>query len=998
MKTGSNLRTKQISIRRRINDAFVKVMFRLGDPINRYFPAGVRHFYWLALSGVQVLILYGWGIFWQRYRRYWRNENNVSKWLAQLKQGTEQQTAFKIEPKQFQLPKKLKVAVVVHAYYTEVFSEICSYLKNMPCPYTLLISVKDEEDRQVIERQTGSLPLLEKTIVKTVENRGRDIKPFLVDFASELNDFDYVCKIHTKKSLYTGSEKMDRRQYLYKMILGSRQRIQSILTIFARDAEVGIIYPTRFEEMPYWSYTWMSNKWAAAPLVNKLGFDYDPDEYIDYPSGSMFWFKKEALKPLLDMRLTGDDFPEEKGQNDGALQHILERCFTLSARSRGLKYIIINDIKKDIFSYSDAMKISPYFITSPASKVKDALMLADIISFDIFDTLLCRPFASPGKVFQYLEEIVQQCYGVKEFARLRQEAESKIRSQLGQSGDVKISQVYQLLADMAGINREVAVNILELELTTEIRLLIPRRDMLDSFEEAKKTGKRIILVTDTYYERQHIERILESKGISGYSQLYISSEEGKRKDRGDMWDHIIKCEKITDNNFLHVGDNEQSDLQMLSNRGYFRSIIHVMKPSVLFRQSAYGQSLWQLLNPRKGWRENLLYGMISNHFCLDTYPYDFWYGNKPLSEPYTLGYTVFGPLMHNFLVWLINSVRIDGITRLYFLSREGYALQKMYDDIAGSSVVQQAGLNLPSSSYLLCSRRADLFAGLEKREDLLPFLSRDFNGTLRYFFEKRLNVNMEIMNAIENKLGAISLDSQVKLPEDYARVKEDLFKVFDILVPQAQTERDALLHYCKAQGLADNEKIGLVDIGYSCTIQKALRKLLDRPLHGYYFAIDDNVVGKVRDSGFLARGYLGELINPELSALAILKYNLLLEAILTAPEGQLLHFKSEKDSVIPVFKQAGLSQKYFDVIASIQNGMQTFIKDMVDLFHADMLKVEFPAQEALFYYQMIATGRIDIGDIKKALFVEDEYCGNSEIEVIDHYKTMYNEENQMKAP
>ncbi len=995
MKAGFNSRTKQNSIRRRINDAVMRVMRWFKDPINRYSPASIRHLYWLAFSGVQVMILYGWRIFWQRYRRYRQNQNNISKWLTQLEQGAEQQAVFKIEPKQFLLPEKLKVAVVVHAYYTELFAEVCSYLKNMPCPYTLLVSVKNEDDRKIIDQQVGSLPLLEKTIVKVVENRGRDIKPFLVDFASELNDFDYICKVHTKKSLFTGEEKMDRRQYLYKMVIGSRQRIQAILTIFARDAGVGIIYPARYEQMPYWSYTWLSNKSIAAPFVNMLGFDFDPDEYIDYPSGSMFWFKKEALKPLLDMRLTGNDFPEEMGQNDGELQHVMERCFTLSARSRGFKPVIINDLNKDIFSFTDMIKISPYFNVSPIEKVREELTLVDVVSFDIFDTLLSRPFASPGKVFEYLEEVVQQRYGLKDFARLRQEAESKLRSHLGQSGDVKISQVYQSLAVMAGISREVAEEILELELATEIKLLIPRRDMLDSFEEVRKAGKRVILTTDTYFERPHIERILEAKGITGYHRLYISSEEGKRKDRGDMWDYIIKQEKITENNFLHVGDNEQSDCQMLGDCIH-NSIVHVMKPSVLFRQSAHGQYLWQMLNPRKGWRENLLSGMISNHFCLDTYPYEFWYCEKPLSDPFALGYTVFGPLMHDFLAWLINYVRQDGLTHLYFLSREGYAMQKMYQDIAESTSLKQAGLILPSSSYLFCSRRAALFAGLRSQEDLLPFLDRHFDGTLRYFFEKRLNASAENMQAIEHALGSDVLNKEVSLPEDYNLIKKYLFTVFDILALQAKDEREYLLSYCRDQDMKTGGKMGLVDIGYSCTIQKALMKLLEIPLNGYYFAID-NKAAKIEDIESRARGYLGESVSNSLSALVILKYNLLIEAVLTAPEGQLLYFTAGKDGVIPVFKPAGLSQKYFDVIARIQDGMQAFVHDMLNLFGADMLKVDFPVQEVLFYYQMIATGKIDIGDLKAALSVEDEYCGTPEVAVIDHYINTENQEKGLKS-
>jgi len=780
---------------------------------------------------------------------------------------------------------------------------------------------------------------------------------------------------------------MEWRQYLFNMLLGSKQRIQAILTVFARDSSVGIIYPVRYERTLYWAYTWLSNKWAAAPFVNRLGFDFDPDEYLDYPAGSMFWIKKEALKPLLDMRLTRNDFPQEMGQNDGALQHVIERCFTLSARSLGLKYALINDLNEDVFSLTDAKKISPYFNMSSADQVRHALPLVDVVSFDIFDTLLCRPFASPDKVFQYLEEMVRQRYGVKDFMRLRQQAEADIRLQQGESGDVKISQIYQALADMAGISREVAQDILDLELTTEIDILIPRPDMLATFEDVKKAGKRIILTTDTYFERPHIERILALKGIVGYQQLYISSEEGRRKDRGDMWDYIIEKEGIGGNNFLHIGDNEQSDIQLLGDRGpYF--IVHVMKPSVLFRQSSHGKFLWQMLNPRKGWRENLLYGMVSNHFCLDTYPCDFWYSDKPLSDPYALGYTVFGPLVHNFIAWLINYARLDGVTRLYFLSREGYALHKIYQEVVSSVAFKQASTVLPEGRYLLSSRRAALFASLRKNEDILPFLDRNFNGTLRYFFEKRLNVNASNMKLIEKAVGAATLSRQILLPVDYNLIKDILFNVFDILAPQAESERELLLSYYRDNGMDEREKIGLVDIGYSCTIQKALSTLLGRPLNGYYFAID-NKAAKIKGHGSQARGYLGELINPTISSVVIFKYSLLLEAVLTAPEGQLLNFTCGKDGVVPVFKLPGLSQKRFDTIAGIHDGMGAFVRDMLSLFGAAALDIEFPVPDLISYYQMIATGRVDLGDLKQSLSVEDEYCGLPEIAVIDYYTKVY---------
>ena len=69
--------------------------------------------------------------------------------------------------------------------------------------------------------------------------------------------------------------------------------------------------------------------------------------------------------------------------------------------------------------------------------------------------------------------------------------------------------------------------------------------------------------------------------------------------------------------------------------------------------------------------------------------------------------------------------------------------------------------------------------------------------------------------------------------------------------------------------------------------------------------------------------------------------------------------------------------------------MGTFVRDMLKLFGAAALEIEFPVSDMLHYYQMIATGRVDLGDLKKVLSVEDEYSGLPEIEVIDYYTKLY---------
>lgn len=50
----------------------------------------------------------------------------------------------------------------------------------------------------------------------------------------------------------------------------------------------------------------------------------------------MFWGKTSIVRPILDLNLQFDDFPPEKGQLDGELQHALERMIVPVANAQGL--------------------------------------------------------------------------------------------------------------------------------------------------------------------------------------------------------------------------------------------------------------------------------------------------------------------------------------------------------------------------------------------------------------------------------------------------------------------------------------------------------------------------------------------------------------------------------------------------------------------------------------------------------------------------------------
>ncbi|WP_159190151.1 rhamnan synthesis F family protein, partial [Klebsiella pneumoniae] len=85
---------------------------------------------------------------------------------------------------------------------------------------------------------------------------------------------------------------------------------------FKDDNSLGIIYPQVHHTLPYMAFTWLANKQQGSELCAKMGITC-PDGYFNFPAGSMFWARVDALAPLFNMDLSWQDFPEEKGQTDG---------------------------------------------------------------------------------------------------------------------------------------------------------------------------------------------------------------------------------------------------------------------------------------------------------------------------------------------------------------------------------------------------------------------------------------------------------------------------------------------------------------------------------------------------------------------------------------------------------------------------------------------------------------------------------------------------------
>ena len=269
--------------------------------------------------------------------------------------------AFDAEPV---LPRdfSLSIAVHLHLYYVDMAEEFCERFDYIPVPFYLYVSVPVERgDPAAIQALFQSrLTHCTGVTVITPVNRGRDVAPFLVALGKDLLRYDLILHLHSKRSPHSPKH-ADWRRYLLHYTLGNRAIVAQILTAFHADPKVGVFQP------PYHSQVQAQPKWGGnrdkvTEWLPRLGLNYAGDSCPDFPAGSFFWARTDALRPLLDGRIKLEDFDEESGQIDSTLAHALERLFGLVPVLRGYSVVCrFIDVAHNMINYYGKSRAFPAF-------------------------------------------------------------------------------------------------------------------------------------------------------------------------------------------------------------------------------------------------------------------------------------------------------------------------------------------------------------------------------------------------------------------------------------------------------------------------------------------------------------------------------------------------------------------------------------------------------------------------------------------------------------
>lgn len=529
--------------------------------------------------------------------------------------------------------------------------------------------------------------------------------------------------------------------------------------------------------------------------------------------------------------------------------------------------------------------------------IRSAIYAAELVSFDIFDTLVRRDVWEPGDVFEVVARRAE-ARGIilgHDWRRLRAGAERRALESTRRE-EVTLDEVYRQL--VPAIGSENLDQVKKLEVDAEVDCCRAVQPMLRAYQYAISAGKHVVLTSDMYLPRNAIERILGKAGISSYEKLYLSSETMRTKRSGTAYD-LVRADYEKCASLLHIGDHPRSDYLNARSHGFAALLV----PG---RESRL--SYWP--RPKSG---TALEGRIVAALLCAGHS-----ANEDL--PDIIGREVLGPMLLGYCLWLHEQVRECGAERVAFLAREGKLYKRAYEILYPNDKIPL--------TYLKVSRRAlavPMLAHSESWSDTLrrlhPFLRND-----------RVSIVAKLCGCssgeLEDACGACGVR-----PEDSAREigSERGRRLFELIVeprrPSYLEQGGLISAYLDQEGIAGN--VVLSDIGYGGTMQRLLSSYLGEKceLHGRYLGVFDSETHD-QESPMNRKGYL---FDKDFGAWAndIRRFtNSVFEFLMLNPDGSVSEYARDERGVHAVLGRTEYGAEATSLSDRIQSAALDFIEDM----------------------------------------------------------------------
>lgn len=533
---------------------------------------------------------------------------------------------------------------------------------------------------------------------------------------------------------------------------------------------------------------------------------------------------------------------------------------------------------------------------------------ARVVSFDIFDTLVVRPYMHPIDVFTHLEQMYQ-CVG---FAKARIEAEALVREKIivGKlREEVTFDEIYQAIG-----SDFQSMKVYESEWEANVCQQNP--EIYEIYKYCIEKNKKVVFSSDMYLPVETILRILGKCNYGDFKKLYLSNDIGKTKAFGSLFQQIISDNPgIRPSQILHIGDHEFGDVANARRLGL--TAVHYTRPLEQFLGQEVASGYVRSLLGSYELEQSIFVGIavidyLSRKREKNSYWRDFGviYASLPLI---------------GFASWINSRVIEDNIGKVCFLSRDGLIIKKLIEHLFPKK--------LYDSTYLLASRRCTYLPFIESfsRKEADRYLQNISNVDPLVFWR-----SLDVRNEELERKFVKTFQNNVMNDDEETRAKLiDFFNANWALWKKEMTvERGIYDGYLYGEGFFQ-ERVALVDIGWSGSMQSALIKYRDgrgltSPLYGFYFGTR---AGSSLPKNKYYAGYVLDYEEPSEKAQVIQAGVDILETLFTSTHPTVVKVDKIDDSYVPVYGSTHLKDDEKSlIINSIQEGVLSIAKRFEQIF------------------------------------------------------------------
>ncbi|HEF4780143.1 TPA: hydrolase [Burkholderia multivorans] len=502
------------------------------------------------------------------------------------------------------------------------------------------------------------------------------------------------------------------------------------------------------------------------------------------------------------------------------------------------------------------------------ARLRELISRADVISFDVFDTLFLRLLREPEDVF----DLLGRRFGISNFRNLRQEAQQRAFQRMLELGneEITLDDIYECFDPVAVPTSELR----DAEFNLELIVTVPNPRLIDVFNDA--LAKKVVVITsDMYLPRKFFDELFRRHGLRP-SKIFISSERNATKrDRGALFDIVASEAGVAPSSILHIGDNPVSDIARAKERGLsaFHYVDHVVA-SRITRSSPLGSLASGL---RRVVRDGLCQGTFRD-----------------------LGFRYGGPAAVGFLDWISEQAKKDRIDHVLFVSRDGYALERMARDVGGR--------DLPPFSYFKGSRVAFATAAANESnfDELVEFFVAGAHGLQPIEVLERIGVTPPDDCVMHD----IGLGSEIVIGDaNLGKIRSMLRACRADILRVCRRNRRGLFQYLVQLGIRPGMRVAVVDVGWNGTAQEVLLRALDGlmevDLYGYYFCLNDSEVTRSREKVMRMNSLLSRTSLDRAQLATVYANRVAVELFFSAPHDAVIGYEPAADGTVRTVEDPG---------------------------------------------------------------------------------------------